>query len=104
MNRTINQVLAAAALLSMAGHCVADDYRAELQGTYSRLQGPADFPDLDAIWLQGRWFFAPVKTDGVPLAEAAFLGRASYVGALAARLEGSFGNSVFETHSQVANV
>jgi hypothetical protein len=45
-----------------------------------------------------------VKTDDVPLAEAAFLGRASHVSALAARFEGSFGNQVFHLNSQAANV
>jgi cyclophilin family peptidyl-prolyl cis-trans isomerase len=37
--------------------------------------------------LSGTWYFAPVATDDVPLSEAAFLGRASYVGAIAARFE-----------------
>jgi hypothetical protein len=37
--------------------------------------------------LTGTWYFAPVSIDGVPLAEAAFLGRASSLSATAARLE-----------------
>jgi hypothetical protein len=95
------------ALLSLAvapANCLADDYRAEVQGTYSRLLGPGDFPDLDAVWVQGRWFFAPVKTDGVPLAEAGFLGRASSVSAAAARFESSFGNQEFHLNAQAASL
>ncbi len=106
MSSNRNIALAAAALLSMAAApaAVADDYRAELQGTYVQLLAPGDFPDLDAFYVQGRWYFAPVKTDGVPLAEAAFLGRASSVSLAAARFEGSFGVDVFHLNSQAASV
>jgi Putative general bacterial porin len=107
MIKTRNPALVWTALLSMAvgsAACLADDFRSEMRGAYSRLIGPQDFPDLDAAWLQGLWFFAPVKSDGVPLAEAAFLARASSVSAAAARSESSFGVSVFRLNSQAANV
>jgi hypothetical protein len=105
MNNKWNSALAVA-ILSAAAPAVglAADYRAEVQGTYTQLQGPSDFPDLNAAWVQGRWFFSPVKTDGVPLAEAGFLGRASYISALVARLESSFGVGVHELNAQAANV
>jgi hypothetical protein len=37
--------------------------------------------------LAGTWYFAPVSTDNVPLAEAAFLGRASSLSAIAAQVD-----------------
>lgn len=106
MSKLRNIAPALAVLVSIAAPAVsrADDYRAEVQGTYARLIGPGDFPDLNAYWVQGRYFFAPVKTDGLPLAEAGFLGRASSVSALAARLESSFGGDVYHLNAQAANV
>jgi hypothetical protein len=97
-----------AALSSLAAApaaCLADDYRAEVRGVYSQLEGPADFPDLDAFSVQGRWYFEPVKTDGLPLAEAAFLGRASSVSVGAARSDTSFATQrVFHLNSQGASI
>lgn len=107
MNTIRNFALAAAGMLSMAATpavCLAADYRAEVQGSYARLIGPGDFPDLDASWIQGRYFFSPVRTDGLPLAEAAFLGRASSVSVAAGRSESSFGVGVFRLNSQAASV
>ena len=95
-----------AALLSLAAApdvCLADDYRAEAQLSYVQLEGAGDL-DLDAYWIQGRWFFAPVKTDGLPLAEAAFLGRASSVSVAAARFESSFRDQGNHVNSQAASL
>jgi hypothetical protein len=107
MNGIRNFALATAALLSMVSApavCLAADYRGDVQVSYARLLGPGDFPDLNAAWIQGRYFFKPVTTDGLPLAEAAFLGRASSVSLAAARSESSFGVGVFRLNSQSASV
>ncbi|MEO8019644.1 MAG: hypothetical protein ABI769_17675 [Pseudomonadota bacterium] len=81
---------------------LADDYRVEVKGTFDRDMPDGDGPlgDPDTTTLSGTWYFAPVATDGVPLAEASFLGRASSLSAIAARFE------VFGTHlnAQAANV
>ncbi len=81
-------------LVALATPSVADDYRFEVRGTFDRDQPDGDFPggDPETLQLQGAWFFEPVSTKGVPLAEAAFLGRASRVSAVAARFE------VFDEH------
>ena len=68
---------------------LADDYRLEIQGTFSRDTPSEDglIGDIDSAGLAGTWYFAPVSTDNVPLAEAAYLGRASYVSAGVASVE-----------------
>ena len=63
---------------------LADDYRFEVKGTFDRLSTDDNF---DIAALAGTWYFAPVSTDNVPLAEAAFLGRASSLSAIAAQVE-----------------
>jgi hypothetical protein len=66
----------------------ADDYRAELDLSFDRVDfGGEDSPDVDAVAVSGTWFFEPVVTDGLPLREAPFLKRSSFVGAGAVRSE-----------------
>lgn len=57
---------------------LADDYQFEVRGGFDHLGSDAD---IDVASLGGTWYFAPVSTNNVPLAEAAYLGRASYLGA-----------------------
>jgi hypothetical protein len=80
-----------ASLLSLAAApavCSADDYRWELRGSFDRAwDSGLLFSDSDSLALSGTWYFAPVDIDDVPLAEAAFLGRASSLSAIAARFE-----------------
>lgn len=69
---------------------LAEDYRFEVKGTFDRHMRSNDgdsAADLDAATLGGTWYFAPVSTDNVPLAEAAFLGRASSLSAIAAQFD-----------------
>ena len=69
---------------------LADDYRFEVKGTFDRHMRSNDgdsAADLDAATLAGTWYFAPVSTDNVPLAEAAFLGRASSLSASATQFD-----------------
>jgi hypothetical protein len=77
-----------ALLLTLAPAAFADDYRVEVRGAFDRDLPAGDFvDDVDTMTLAGTWYMAPVSTDGVPLAEAAFLGRASYLSVIAARFE-----------------
>jgi hypothetical protein len=68
-------------LLALApAAALADDYRFDIKGAFDRATPSDDFfGDFDTTRLAGSWYFAPVSTDGRPLAEAAFLGRASSV-------------------------
>ena len=83
--------LAPALLFALApAAALADDYRFEVKGTFDRHMRSNDgdsSADLDVATLAGTWYFAPVSTDNVPLAEAAFLGRASSLSAIAAQLD-----------------
>ena len=54
---------------------LADDYQFEVRGGFD--QG-SDL-DIDVASLGGAWYFSPVSTNDVPLAEAAYLGRASFL-------------------------
>src|SRR5262245_32069582 len=67
---------------------LADDYQWEVKGAYDRdLPDDDFFGEPDTVSLTGTWYFKPVSTEGVPLAEAAYLGRASSLSAIAARFE-----------------
>ena len=77
--------LAPALLFALApAAALADDYRFEAKGAFDRYRTDSD---LDVTTLAGTWYFAPVSTDNVPLAEAAFLGRASSLSASAAQVD-----------------
>jgi Putative general bacterial porin len=78
--------LAAALLFALApAAALADDYRFEVKGIFDR--DTRSGYNLDVATLAGTWYFAPVSTDNVPLAEAAFLGRASSLSAIAAQVD-----------------
>ena len=64
----------------------ADDYRFELAGSFDRLSID-NSPDADIFSVGGIFYLKPVPTDGLPLAEAAFLNRSSFVSATLARLD-----------------
>ena len=55
---------------------VADDYQFEVRGGFDHLGSDAD---IDVASLGGIWYFRR-STNNVPLAEAAYLGRASFLG------------------------
>jgi hypothetical protein len=79
----------ATAFTFVSATAMADDYRVEARATYTRdeLANTNLIEDPEMLSLAAKWYFAPVSTDGVPLAEAAYLGHASYVGAVAARFD-----------------
>lgn len=80
----LSTCLFALALPMMAG---ADDYRAQLDLTLDRTLLSDDLPKADIFGLTGTYYLAPVKTDGLPLSEAAFLDRSSYLRAGVIRSE-----------------
>lgn len=81
-------VLASLAAFAMPAVSLADDYRFEVRGAFDRdSTGSDSFGDVDILQVNADWYFAPVSTEGVPLAEAAFLGRASNLNVSAARID-----------------
>ena len=84
--RKTSALLLAAMFASAATQ--ADDYQFELNVSGDHASFDADDPDdLDAIGVGGTYYFKPVPTDGLPLAEAAFLNKSSYVSGAAIRSE-----------------
>lgn len=61
----------------VSGFAIADSYQSEVGVSASRVN--SDFFDSDgkSYGLTGAYYFSAVKTDGVPLAEAAYLGQNS---------------------------
>ena len=83
--------LAPVLLLALApAASIADDYRFEIRGNFDSHMPKADddsSADVNVAQVGGAWYFAPVSTDNVPLAEAAYLGRASFLSAGIARVD-----------------
>jgi len=91
--RKFTSLLLAAALGCSAA--MADDYRFELGASYDRAIIDEDLSDdADIFSIGGTFYLKPVPTDGVPLSEAAFLHRSSFVAAQIARVD--FGGENFD--------
>ena len=90
------RTLAPALLVVLApAAALADDYRFEVKGTFDRDQTDSFLSDhVDTASLFGSWYFKPVSTDGVPLSEAAFLGRASNLTAGVGYVDGFVGTEL----------
>jgi hypothetical protein len=77
------RALAPAFLLALApAASIADDYSFEIRGSFDNQNAKSDgdtSADVNVARLGGTWYFAPVSTDNVPLAEAAYLGHASFL-------------------------
>lgn len=77
-----------ASLSCLASGALADNYQYELTGEYANTErGPSE---SDAGALVGRYYFSPVDTENRPLAEAAFLNRASGISLAYQRTERDF--------------
>jgi len=65
--------------VASSGVAIADSYRGEVGINASRIN--SEFFDSDSKYygLTGAYYFSPVKTDAVPLAEAAYLGQNSNI-------------------------
>jgi hypothetical protein len=79
--------LLAISLACGGASALADDYRAEVTLLGDRTEPDGDFPHIDQFAALGTYYLAPVRTDGLPLAEAAFLNRSSFVRGAAVRSE-----------------
>ena len=86
-NRKLVPSFLAVALAGGSMSAFADDYRGEVTLTGDRTNPDGNAPDVDTFTALGTYYLAPVRTDGLPLAEAAFLGRSSYVSAAAAHVD-----------------
>jgi len=76
--------------LTLAGSgmsAFADDYRGEVTLTGDRTNPDGNFDDVTTLTALGTYYLAPVRTDGLPLAEAAFLNKSGYVNAGAAHVD-----------------
>jgi len=95
--RPLTFSLCLAGVLALPIAAQADDYRSELTGFFERalFDGDVSPDDADLFGAQYQWYFKPVKTDGLPLAEAAFLNRSSFVAAAITFAE--FGDEDFDT-------
>lgn len=76
----LKRLSAIIAFFVAADAVAAETYRAELTGNFQRLS-PASHqaPNLDFSDISGEWYFESVDTQTHPLAEAAFLERASSI-------------------------
>jgi hypothetical protein len=78
---------AAAAFVFAATSATADDYRAEVRLTGQHINPDNTADDIDVFGATGTYYLEPVNTDGLPLAEAAFLNRSSYASASVIRVD-----------------
>jgi len=80
------QVLVLAAFGFPVGAC-AEDFRVEVKGSYDKIDFEGIDDDADVLSATGTFYFKPVPTDGMPVAEAAYITRASYASVTAQTLE-----------------
>ncbi|RFA26787.1 hypothetical protein CAI21_16000 [Alkalilimnicola ehrlichii] len=74
--------------LALPHVAAASDHRLELGGSYQRVEPSAnDLDDFDVWSVRGTYYFAPVRNAAYPLAEAAFMERASRVSASFSRAD-----------------
>jgi hypothetical protein len=86
-NRKMVLPLLALGLAGAGATVSADDYRAEVRLLGDRAEPEGNAPHFDRFTALGTYFLDPVRTDGLPLAEAAFLNKSSFVTAAATRSE-----------------
>jgi hypothetical protein len=65
----------------------AEDFRVQAQLAYDNINIEDSDRDADVISARGTFFFKPVPTDGVPVGEAAYIARSSYVDVVASTVE-----------------
>ena len=78
-------ILAAAGFVTTAA-VQAEDFRVQLQLAYDTINIDDSSEDADVITGTGTFYFKPVPTDGVPVGEAAYIARSSYVDVEAAQV------------------
>jgi hypothetical protein len=80
------RVLAVAGLAASAV-AQAEDFRVQAQLAYDKVNIDEFDEDLDALSAGVTFYFKPVPTDGVPVGEAAYIARSSYVDLVASTVE-----------------
>jgi hypothetical protein len=78
MKPIIYSAIFATSSFALAPFAASDTYRSEINATYTDIDSDLGF-DSYSLNLQGRYYFSPVDTTGLPLAEAAFLQKSSSV-------------------------
>jgi len=74
--------------LVLSGATLADDeFCVQAQGHYGKTDIEDVPDDVDACSLSGTYYLAPVSTTDVPVGEAAYINRASFVSVMASRVE-----------------
>lgn len=74
--------------LALSGAAQADDeFRVQVQGHYVKTDVEGLSEDVDAFALSGTFYLAPVSTVDVPVGEAAYINRVSFVDVTASRVE-----------------
>ena len=85
-SRKLVSLCVAAALASTSAY--ADDYRAEVGVSFDHMDfDESAFGEAQIFSAAGTYYLAPVRTDGLPLGEAAFLNRSSFASIGAVRSE-----------------
>lgn len=86
------KLLFAALSVAVSGFTIADTYQAEAGANASRWETDGFNSSLNNYEANGKYYFNLVKTDNLPLAEAAYLGKNSNAFLAASR---SYGHGVF---------
>ena len=84
-NRSV-QILAIAGFVTSAT-VQAEDFRVQAQLAYDKIDIDGADDDVDVLSASGTFYFKPVPTDGVPVGEAAYIARSSYVDLVASNVE-----------------
>ena len=74
----LKQIALATTLVATLG--VAHAYQAEIKASYENTSFDGDNEDLDTFGISGKYYLNGVQRQNSPLAEAAFLGKASNIG------------------------
>lgn len=85
-NRSV-QILAVAGLAISVAAQADDEFRLQAQLAYDKVDIEDFDEDVDALSASATFFFKPVPTDGVPVGEAAYIARSSYVDVAATQVE-----------------
>lgn len=73
------KLVLATSLLAASGFSLAEAYQAEVTGIASRSDLDGINSKVNTYGVEGKYYFNLVKTDNLPLAEAAYLGKSSNV-------------------------
>jgi hypothetical protein len=82
IQKSFVQALAVAAF-AVPASTYAEDFRVEVKGEYDSIDFDNFGDDAEVLTATGTFYFKPVPTDGMPVAEAAYITRASYASVVA---------------------